>query len=562
MHNLWDVFLDRLILLMILLPLIGAWIVLIVAGFGPEAARRSALVNVLITFSLATVMVAGYDPHRTFDDGSPRVIQMESNLRWLAERSLQSVRQEGTQGRGEVVLTQVIRGTDVRFAVGVDGISLWPIALTALLAIPAVLAGWDGGADRPASFYALLLVLESGLIGVFAALDVVLFYVFLELSLIPAVFLIGWWGGYRRRAVVHRLLLFNLAGSLLILLGVIAVVVSFSWMYAIEFQSQPRLTFSMAGLTEGIHAMLEHEQLDAARRYWQRVSPWIFLSLSAGLAIKLPLAPFHSWLAATNDEAPRSVRLLLTAVASIVGCYGFLRLVIPLFPEISIRAAELIGGLALLSTLFAALLMPAQSDWKRLAACWTTATMGLCLAGVFSLTAVGVTGGLLQLVNHGLSMGLLLLLIGALERRYHSTAIDEFGGLAGRSPLLAGLFVFAVASLIGVPGLNVFAGQLLLLLGLFGTAPMLAVAGMLALLLGTWAFVGSTAKMVFGKRRLPRPDASQPPCSADLDSRELAGLLPLVLVIAWIGLAPQFFIDRIEPSLQQLLNRYRVESSE
>ncbi|MBI3860304.1 MAG: NADH-quinone oxidoreductase subunit M, partial [Planctomycetia bacterium] len=394
---------------MVALPMIGALVVLAFARQGLAQVRRIALTNVLITFVLSLVVVSHYNPGKVGELKPSELIQMKTDLAWVGAYD--------TQG------TFVGPGPDIQFSLGVDGISLWLIALSALLMIPAVLVSWEAVQDRPAAFYALMLLLEAGLIGVFAAQDIILFYVFFEFTLIPLFFMVGIWGGHDRRFAARRFFIYTLAGSVLTFLGLLAIVLSYSWM-----SPGHELTFSIPRLTAGIaNAVQTHPE---AARYWDRVSPWIFLALFAGFAIKVPLFPFHTWLPLAHVEAPTAGSVLLAGVLLKIGSYGFLRFALPLVPAACWGMFHFVSILAVIGIIYGALLALAQDDIKKLVAYSSVSHMGFCLLGLFALNSPGITGGLLQMVNHGLSTGALFAIVGMLYERYHTRDIEAYGGMA------------------------------------------------------------------------------------------------------------------------------------
>ncbi|HLJ11732.1 MAG TPA: NADH-quinone oxidoreductase subunit M, partial [Planctomycetaceae bacterium] len=335
------------LILMVLLPLVGAGLVLLAARQGREQVRRFALVAVVLTFALSLIVVANYDPDRRDASGRPQLIQMQTNLPWVGSID--------AQGK------YIGPGPDIQFALGVDGLSLWLIGLSALLMIPSVLVSWEAVRDRAAAFYALMLVLEAGLIGVFAAQDIILFYVFFEFTLIPLFFMVGIWGGHDRRFAARRFFIYTLAGSVLTFLALIFIVLSYSWM-----SHNRELTFSIPTLTEGIATLVKTDP--AARAYWSDVSLWVFLALFAGFAIKVPLFPFHTWLPLAHVEAPTAGSVLLAGVLLKIGSYGFLRFALPLVPAACWAMFDTIAVLAVIGIIYGALLALAQDDIKKLVA--------------------------------------------------------------------------------------------------------------------------------------------------------------------------------------------------
>ncbi|MSR59079.1 MAG: NADH-quinone oxidoreductase subunit M [Planctomycetaceae bacterium] len=535
--------LSQIPFLMVTLPLAGALVLLLTARFGIEHVRRTALMNVLLTFAVAVVMVVRYDPDRVDDNNQPQLIQMAMVMPWV-----------GSPGAGP----------DIRFALGIDGISLWLIALSALLMIPAVLVSWEAVQDRPAAFYALMLVLEAGLIGVFAAQDIILFYVFFEFTLIPLFFMVGIWGGQDRRWAARKFFIYTLAGSVLTFLGLIAVVLSYSWM-----SGNSELTFSIPALTQGISQQLAVNP--EAQAYWAKASPWIFLALFAGFAIKVPLFPFHTWLPLAHVEAPTAGSVLLAGVLLKIGSYGFLRFALPLVPEACFRFFDFVSILAVIGIIYGALLALAQDDIKKLVAYSSVSHMGFCLLGLFALNSVGITGGLLQMINHGLSTGALFAIVGMLYERYHTRDIQAYHRMAKKYPVMAFILLIVVFSSIGLPGLNGFTGEILALMGMFKSNWLYAVLSLSGIILGAWYMLWLVQRTFFGRLREPgheghghaasglaahdAGDYSSESALTDLNVRELCALVPVVVLIAWIGIYPQYFIRRMEPSISQVMRQ-------
>jgi NADH-quinone oxidoreductase subunit M len=523
--------------LMVALPALGAVLVLLFARQGLAQIRRLVLTNVLITFALSIVVVASYDPDLKDGSGNPQLIQMRTTLPWV----------ETIDAQGKHLV-----GPDIHFALGVDGLSLWLIFLSATLMIPSVLVSWEAVQDRPASFYALMLLLESGLIGVFAAQDIILFYVFFEFTLIPLFFMVGIWGGHDRRFAARRFFIYTLAGSVLTFLALIFIVLSYSWMSP----GKP-LTFSIPALTEGIARAVQTDY--TAARYWQHVSPYIFLALFAGFAIKVPLFPFHTWLPLAHVEAPTAGSVLLAGVLLKIGSYGFLRFALPLIPSACWGAFDAIAILAVIGIIYGALLALAQDDIKKLVAYSSVSHMGFCLLGLFALNAVGITGGLLQMINHGLSTGALFAMVGMLYERYHTRDIEAYGGMARKFPVLAFCLGVVAFSSIGLPGLNGFTGEVTALMGMFQYNRLYAALGLTGIILGAWYMLWLVQRTFFGRLREPilegHGDHSPP---GDLKAREILALAPILILIVWIGVNPQFFTSRMEPSINHVVHRLQM----
>src|SRR5262245_2066163 len=527
--------------LMVALPALGAVLVLRFARQGLAQIRRLVLTNVLITFALSIVVVASYDPNLVNESGQPQLIQMRTVLPWV----------ETINSQGKHIV-----GPDIHFDIGVDGLSLWLIFLSATLMIPSVLVSWEAVQDRPASFYAMMLLLESGLIGVFAAQDIILFYVFFEFTLIPLFFMVGIWGGHDRRFAARRFFIYTLAGSVLTFLALIFIVLSYSWM-----APERPLTFSIPTLTEGISRLVQTNY--TAARYWQHVSPYIFLALFAGFAIKVPLFPFHTWLPLAHVEAPTAGSVLLAGVLLKIGSYGFLRFALPLVPGACWWAFDAIAVLAVIGIIYGALLALAQDDIKKLVAYSSVSHMGFCLLGLFALNAVGITGGLLQMINHGLSTGALFAMVGMLYERYHTRDIEAYGGMARRFPVLAFCLGVVAFSSIGLPGLNGFTGEVTSLMGMFQVgrdySRLYSALGLTGIILGAWYMLWLVQRTFFGRLREPilEGHGDHPP-PADLNAREILALAPVLILIVWIGIHPQFFTSRMEPSINRVVQRLQM----
>lgn len=555
---------------MVILPLLGAVGVVAASqfGVGPKFIRQLVLTNVLITFLLSLAMVAGYDPAKTATSGEPQLLQFKSEILWL-----------GAPANDSDPTAPKIVGPDIRISLGVDGISLWLIALTALLMIPAVLVSWEAIQERAAIYYALMLVLESGMIGVFASLDIILFYIFFEFTLIPLFFMIGLWGGYDRRWAARKFFIFTLAGSLLTFLGLIFIVLSHSWMLeAMTGRSAP-LVFSIPHLIEHFPRLLADPQNAA---YWANVSPWIFAALFAGFAIKVPLFPFHTWLPLAHVEAPTAGSVLLAGVLLKIGSYGFLRFALSMVPGACWWALDFVAILCVIGIIYGALLALAQDDIKKLVAYSSVSHMGFCMLGLFAFNNIGITGGMLTMINHGLSTGALFALVGMLYERYHTREIQAFGGLATRFPVMAFCFIVVAFSSIGLPGLNGFTGEVTALLGMFKTRPVYGILSLSGIIFGAWYMLELVRNTMYGRLKepltedhghsavaahgaadashghAPHPHGHAAPVFAthhtDLNIRELAALIPLLVLIVWIGVAPQFFISKMEPSIAKVVS--------
>lgn len=424
----------------------------------------------------------------------------------------------------------------IQFYVGLDGLNVWLVVLTAVLMVSSVLISWPSIKERANEYFALLLLLQAVLVGVFIAFDIICFYVFFELALVPLFFLIGIWGGPQRQYAARKFFIYTLAGSLITLLGVLGIVLAC-------YSRSGQLTFAIPELVR-----IVHERLPVEPEFWGTVQFWVFLALMVGFAVKVPLVPLHTWLPLAHVEAPTAGSVLLAGVLLKLGTYGFLRLCLPLTPEASQTiGVPLIGSLAVIGIIYGALCALAQDDIKKLVAYSSVSHLGFCMLGLFALNEVGVAGSLLQMVNHGLSTGALFLLVGMLYERYHTRKMADYGGLAARLKLLTCFAVFICLSSVGMPGLNGFVGEVLVLMSIFdfqGRSVNGAILGALAasgIVLGTWYLFTMLRQVFFGVLREPAHAGHEP--AKDISPREWAALLPIAGLCLLLGMYPQPFLE-------------------
>lgn len=431
----------------------------------------------------------------------------------------------------------------IQFYIGLDGLNIWIIVLTAVLFLPSVLVSWVHIKERVNEFYAWLLLLQTTLFGVFMAFDIVLFYVFFELTLVPLFFLIGIWGGPERRYASRKFLVYTLTGSLITLLGVLGVVL------ACFAESNNELTFSIPRLVEIVHTRLAVQEL-GERTLWRNVQYWVFLALTAGFAVKVPLVPLHTWLPLAHVEAPTAGSVDLAGILLKIGAYGFLRLCVPLAPDASLAVGlPVVSVLAAIGIVYGAFCAFSQDDIKKLVAYSSVSHLGIVMLGLFALNATGVSGSILQMINHGLSTGALFLLVGMIYERYHTRKVSDYGGIARRLPLLACFMVFIVLASIGMPGLNGFVSEVLVLMGILqmewsdARSPVLLAVASTTIILGAWYLLTMLRRAFFGPLKEPAHSGSEP--IRDLDRRELATLVPIALLCLVLGVYPQPFLDVI-----------------
>jgi NADH-quinone oxidoreductase subunit M len=430
----------------------------------------------------------------------------------------------------------------VQFYLGVDGMNIWLIDLTALLMVAGVLISWNAIQDRVNEYYAWLLALGAGMTGVFLAFDVILFYVFFELTLVPLFFLIGIWGGPERRHAARKFFIYTLTGSLIMLLGLLAVVV-------VCYQHSPShsLTFSIPELVHQMNDHLRRASSDADRAFWSNFQFWVFLAFFAGFAVKVPLFPVHTWLPLAHVEAPTAGSVLLAGVLLKLGAYGFLRLALPLTPDACLAyGVPLVGTLAVVGILYGAGCAMAQDDIKKLVAYSSVSHLGFCMLGMFALNPAGLTGSLLQMINHGLSTGALFLIVGMIYERYHTRQMADYGGLGAKLGLLSFCMVVICLSSAGLPGLNGFVGEALILFGSFVTQPGLAVLATAGILLGAWYLLTMLRQVFFGVLKEPPHEGH---AVRDLDAREIITLAPILGLCLALGVYPQPVIDTAKPDL-------------
>jgi NADH-quinone oxidoreductase subunit M len=433
----------------------------------------------------------------------------------------------------------------IQFYIGLDGLNVWLVTLTSVLMLPAVLIGWDSVKERANEYYAWLLLLQSAMTGVFLAFDLILFYVFFELTLVPLFFLIGIWGGSMRREAARKFFLFTLTGSLITLLGAIAVVLICQQHGGRV--DRPGLTFAIPELVSTVRGFLDSGQAESF--YGRSVQTLIFLALALGFAIKVPIFPLHTWLPLAHTEAPTAGSVLLAGVLLKLGTYGFLRLCLPLTPDAAfVVGVPLMGTLAAVGVIYGAMCAYAQSDIKKLVAYSSVSHLGVCVLGLFALNVAGISGGLLQMINHGLSTGGLFLIVGMLYDRYHTRQMADYSGIAARLKLLSAFMVFICLTSVGMPGLNGFVGEMLVLAGVydlngpkasgFGFAVVLAIG----IVLGAWYLFTMLQRVFFGPLREPDTHGHQ---VDDLNGRELATIGPVAILCIVLGVWPQPVIEAI-----------------
>ncbi len=547
-----------LLVITVLLPLLGGVVLFLVPGWDHKRARVLALATSLVTLVLSLLLVAGFDTHTEDPPELASQPQFAFEFKQTDTKGVESI-QYG------LPWLDTGHGHGIRFALGLDGVSLVLFALTSLLMITSIFASWESVRERAPVHYALMLLLQTGLLGLFSSLDVVLFYIFFEFTLIPLFFLIGLYGGPERRRASVTFFLYTLAGSLLTLLGVITLVI-------VYYQHSGVLSFSIPELTAGLRTLPWDQWSHEATKTWTSPQALIFLLLFAGFAFKVPLFPFHTWLPLAHVEAPTAGSILLAGVLLKVGGYGFLRFNLAMTPHGALYFLPLLATLSVIGIIYGALTALAQSDVKRLVAYSSVSHMGFVTLGLFSLNTVGLDGAVIQMVNHGLTTGALFACVGVLYERYHTREMGQMSGLWNRLPLLAFFLMLSALGSAAVPGLNGFVGEFPILVGMFARDPVYAVLGATGMVLGAYYLLLMLQRVLFGPLREPG-DHEHGPGYEDGDSHqqpgghapvrpvgwhEIAGLAPLMVLIVAIGVYPKPIFERIGPPLRAIASGFYV----
>jgi NADH-quinone oxidoreductase subunit M len=422
---------------------------------------------------------------------------------------------------GEV--EQWITNPPIRYALGIDGISLWLILLTTLLTPICIIASWTAIKSRVREFMIALLVMETTMVGVFCALDFVLFYVFWEMMLVPMYLIIGMWGGPNRIYAAIKFFLYTLAGSFLLLIAIIVL-------------------YMNGGHTFDIQAL-------SRATYGQSLQAWLFWAFFAAFAVKVPMFPLHTWLPDAHVEAPTAGSVILASVLLKMGAYGFLRFSLPLLPQATLRFTPIILMLSVVAIIYGAYMALAQTDLKKLIAYSSVSHMGFVTLGIFVFNTQGVEGAILQMLNHGITTGALFLCVGLIYERTHSRLIADNGGLAKPMPRYATCLVIFALSSLGLPGTNSFIGEFLVLIGAFLLNKTLTAVATLGIILAAVYLLWMVQRIAFGT-----PTAKTAGLS-DLNWCEMATLVPLLLLVFWIGLFPNPFLTPMHSSVAHLFDQ-------
>ncbi len=486
-----------LLSLTIFLPLIGAGAIMTIRGEAALVARNAryvALWTSLITFVLSLMVWDGFD-----------------------------ARLGGFQF---VEKTQWISTFNISYYLGVDGISVFFVLLSTFLTPLCILASWDAIRDRVKEYMVAFLVLETLMVGMFCALDFVLFYVFFEGVLLPMFLIIGIWGGERRVYSAFKFFLYTLTGSVLLLLAVLAI-------------------YLTAGTTD-IPALMNFT-------FARDMQLWLWLAFFASFAVKIPMWPFHTWLPDAHTEAPTAGSVILAGVLLKMGAYGFLRFSIPILPLASDYFTPLIFTLSIIAVIYTSLVALAQEDMKKLIAYSSVAHMGFVTLGIFSFNVQGIEGAIIQMLSHGVVSGALFLCVGVVYDRMHSREISRYGGLVHRMPAYAAMFMVFTLAAVGLPGTSGFVGEFLVLVGVFQANTWVALLATSGIVLGAAYMLWLYRRVIFGK--LEREDLLD---IADLNRREIAIFAPMVAVVLWIGIYPAPFLDAIHLSVTGLIENYQA----
>ncbi|MBI2757454.1 MAG: NADH-quinone oxidoreductase subunit M [Chloroflexi bacterium] len=496
-------FLLQPLTLLTFFPLVGVLALLFIPGEKKTALRWTALVTSLLTFALSIWVLT------KFNASNPD-LQLVAKYDWIT-----------------------VAGWNIQYYLGLDGLSILLVLLTGFLTPISILSTWTAVEDRVKDFMLFFLLLEVGMMGVFLAQDLFLFYIFWEFTLIPMYFLIGIWGGPRRIYAAVKFFLYTMAGSILMLLAIL-------WL-------------GIYGKTFSVPDLIAQRNIPADVQFW------LFIAFAAAFAIKVPMWPLHSWLPDAHVEAPTAGSIILAGVLLKMGTYGFLRFNIPLFPQASLQAAPWIALLATIGIIYGAAVSYAQSDAKKLVAYSSVSHLGFVMLGMFALNVQGVEGAILQMINHGLSTGAMFLLVGMIYEQTHTRDMKVYGGLWKVTPIFGTVMLIASLSSMGLPGLNGFVGEFTILLGAFGSTainnPLYAGISALGVIMAAVYILYMFQKMFLGPEgSIVEEVKKHGHALRDLNWREIATVVPLLIFMFWIGLYPAPFFNLMAPTVQKLVS--------
>jgi len=487
---------NQILTLITFFPLLGAILLILVPKNNHDSIKSVSLIVAFVTMLLSFWLYGMFD---TVANGMQFVI----NIPWVTSLG-------------------------IHYHMGIDGISLLLIVLTTILTVLCILSSWCSITKGIKGFFISMLLLETGMIGVFCALDLFMFYVFWEVMLIPMYFIIGYWGGPRRIYAAIKFVLFTMFGSLLMLVAILYLLFayqSFSGEYSFDLLKMMEMPIAY------------QPQL------------WLFGAFALAFAIKVPLFPFHTWLPDAHVEAPTAGSVILAGVLLKMGTYGFIRICLPMFPEATLAYLPYICVLALIAIIYGAMVAMVQKDVKSLVAFSSVSHMGFIMLGMFALNTQGLEGSVIQMLNHGISTGALFLIVGMLYERRHTRLIEDFGGIAKVMPFYSAVFMIVTLSSIGLPLTNGFVGEFLILLGAFKSNNVYGIVAASGVILSACYMLWMYQRVIYGKVTNPENQKLK-----DLNWRERLILIPLVLLIFWIGIYPKPFLEIIEPSVNNIVN--------
>jgi len=442
----------------------------------------------------------------------------------------------------------------IRYHMGVDGISVLLILLTTLLGVIAIVSSFSAIKKREKEYYLFLLLLQTGMLGVFVALDFILFYVFWEVMLVPMYFLIGIWGGPRKLYAAIKFFLYTLLGSVPMLLGILAL-------FFYNSGGIPSLHFPGLGNAATFDVLTITNNLGGLTSpAWLHLSWWICLAFFVGFAIKVPMFPFHTWLPDAHVEAPTAGSVILAGVLLKMGTYGFVRFSLPILPSATRQLLPFFIGLSIIGIIYGAMTAMMQKDMKKLVAYSSVSHLGFCMLGIFALNENGIAGGVIQMVNHGISTGALFLIVGIVYERWHTRMIADYSGLSKAMPVYAAVFAIMTMSSIGLPGLNGFIGEFTILYGAFQLHWLYAAFAATGIVLGAAYMLWLYQRVMFGELKIPaghgdEADSGAARGSYDLGLREFGYFLPLILLAFWIGLYPMPLFNVLDKSVKRIVMR-------